>query len=343
MSFQNRPFFWATGILVIIAALGGCSQKNLFLSTLKGGETGTFEFPTRNVEGFQELMTGDKAYNAKGLGTLYLPAEASRDNPAPVMVILHGSGGEWSGRGADHAKFLVQHGIGAFVVDTFVSRGLEKSDRYVRRLMDVNFPDELTDAFAALEILRTHPFVDADRIGVMGYSMGGSTAILASFEALARSCAPTRQRFALHVAFYASCIIQPEDIIGTGAPIVCLWGEDDRATPRPRCDELILVLKNGGNPVKAVWYPGAAHGWNGKNPAKYYENIPNFAPCRCVIHADGAVTEDTADMTSVTDEKLIENSEHCVDFGYVVGRHDETDRLANQALLEAVETYMPAP
>lgn len=46
------------------------------------------------------------------------------------MVILHGSGGEWSGRGVDQAGFLVQHGIGAFIVDTFVSRGLKKKDKW---------------------------------------------------------------------------------------------------------------------------------------------------------------------------------------------------------------------
>jgi hypothetical protein len=46
------------------------------------------------------------------------------------MVILHGSGGEWSGKGVNQAGFLVQHGIGAFIVDTFVSRGLKKKDKW---------------------------------------------------------------------------------------------------------------------------------------------------------------------------------------------------------------------
>ena len=53
-----------------------------------------------------------------------LPSKASRENKVAAMVILHGSGGEWSGREVDQAEFLVQHGIGAFIADPLVSRGL---------------------------------------------------------------------------------------------------------------------------------------------------------------------------------------------------------------------------
>ena len=288
-------------------------------------------------------MTGDNAYDAKGLGTLYLPSKASQKNKVAVMVILHGSGGEWSGRGVDQAGFLVQHGIGAFIVDTFVSRGLKKKDKYIQRLMKVNFPDQLTDAFAALEILHTHPFVDSNRIGVMGYSMGGITTILAAFEEIAQNSSRNKIRFALHVPFYAPCIIQPENGRGTGATIVGLWGEEDETTPRSRCEELIKYLQDGGNSVKAIWFPDAAHGWNGKKPMRFYENVPNFSPCRFTIHSDGSVFEAVAGMTSITDKKFIENSEHCVGFGYTIGRHDETYIKANRALLTGIEKFMPNP
>ena len=134
--------------LTCLAIFLGCLPKDKFITSLKAEETGTFSFSTRDVEGFQDLMTGDNAYDSKGLVTLYLPLKTSRENKVAVMVILHGSGGEWSGRGADQADFLVQHGVGAFIVDTFVSRGLKKKDKYIQRLMKVNFPDQLTDAFA---------------------------------------------------------------------------------------------------------------------------------------------------------------------------------------------------
>jgi len=48
-------------------------------------------------------------------------------------------------------------------------------------------------------------------------------------------------------------------------------------------------------------------------------------------------------MTSITDKKFIENSEHCVGFGYTIGRHDETYIKANRALLTGIEKFMPNP
>jgi len=201
MTEKIKISFFLAIALTCLATFLGCQPKDKFITSLKAGETGTFRFPTRDVEGFQDLMTGDNVYDAKGLGTLYLPFKASRENKVAVMVILHGSGGEWSGRGADQAEFLVQHGIGAFIVDTFVSRGLKKRDKYIQRLMKVNFPDQLTDAFAALEILQTHPFVDGNRIGVMGYSMGAISITLAAYEKIAQYSSKGKARFALHVPF----------------------------------------------------------------------------------------------------------------------------------------------
>ena len=209
--------------------------------------------------------------------------------------------------------------------------------------MKVNFPDQLTDAFAALEIVHTHPFVDSNRIGVMGYSMGGITTILAAFEEIAQNSSRNKIRFALHVPFYAPCIIHLENGSGTGAPIVCLWGEENETTPKSRCEELFKCLQDGGSSVKEIWYPDAAHGWNGENPMKFYKNVPNFSPCRFTIYSDGSVFEAVAAMTSITDKKFIENSEQCVGFGYTIGRHDETHIKANKALLTAIETYMPDP
>ena len=85
-------FFMAIA-LTCFAIFVGCQPNNRFTTTLKAGDTGTFRFPTRNVEGFRDLTTGDNAYDAKGLGTLYLHSKASQKNKVAVMVILHGSGG----------------------------------------------------------------------------------------------------------------------------------------------------------------------------------------------------------------------------------------------------------
>lgn len=335
-------------ILIFLAAVFGVDPAGSWaagkpVTSLADGRTGEFVFQTRDVKGFQDLITGPKAYNAGSLGTLYLPPEAGPENKVAVMVILHGSGGEWSGRGRAHAQVLNQHGIGALVVDTFSGRGLTKKDRYIRRLMKVNLPDQLTDAFAALDLLQTHPHVDGGRIGVMGYSLGGTSAVLASFEEIARHAARGNQRFALHVGFYPPANVRPENGLGTGAPVVCLWGGKDLATPKADCRRLVEFLKKGGAPVRAVWYPEAAHGWNSVEPLKFYKGIPNFAPCRWTIRADGSVLESRSNLVSTTDKEFIANTERYVDYGYSLGRHPETDALTTRLLVEEINAVMPAP
>lgn len=160
---------------IYLFTLLGCDNKTKYSD--QDSSTGinyeTYAFPTRNVSGFKELIDGDHSPNYKGLGHLYLPQNASTKNKVPLMIILHGSGGTWGGRGAQHAELLSQNGIGALVIETFFSRSLTKKDKYISRLMEVNFPDQLADAFGALNALQSHPFVDGNNIGVMGYSMGG--------------------------------------------------------------------------------------------------------------------------------------------------------------------------
>jgi dienelactone hydrolase len=336
---------WKIPIMVLLSlTLIGACQSPTNLNNMPGSnETGfvEFEFPTRDVDGFKELVSGDKSFNETGAGKLYLPKNATVDQPVPMMIILHGSGGTWGGRGHRHARYLNKHGIGALLIDTYASRGLIKKDKYVRRLMKVNLPDQISDAFAALKALQNHPLVDGGRIGVMGYSMGGLTALLTSFESIAQASGDHGLRFDLHVGFYAPCLMRPQDTRRTGAPIVALWGELDKATPKARCDDFIAELKKRPGVVETVWYPGAAHGWNGLQPAKFYKGVPNFAPCDWLIHPDGHVTDRTTGLISETDKQLISNSERCVSFGYVIGRHEQTHKLANQALIEAIRRHMP--
>jgi dienelactone hydrolase len=328
--------------LICTLILPGCDLKTHFSDQKSSLDVHyeTYTFPTRNVSGFRELVTGDRTSNFEGFGHLYLPNNASAVNKVPLMLILHGSGGTWAGRGTQHADLLRQNGIGALVIDTFSSRGLNKKDKYIPRLMEANFPDQLADAFGALNALQSHPFVDGNNIGVMGYSMGGISTILAAYENVAAFSSTNNARFALHIAFYSPCIIQPKQRVPTGAPVVALWGLEDEATPKSRCNGFLRVFEEEGSFVQTIWYEGAAHGWNGKKPAKFYKSVPNFATCEFLIHENGQITEIKTGKTTDTDKQTIENSANCVDFGYTIGRHDKTNELANAELLKAINQHM---
>jgi len=320
----------------------GCDPKTHFSDQKSslGIHYETYTFPTRNVSGFKELVSGDRSSNFEGFGHLYLPQNASTSNKVPLMLILHGSGGTWSGREVRHAELLRQNGIGVLVIDTFSNRGLSKKDKYIPRLMEVNFPDQLADAFGALNALQSHPFVDGNNIGVMGYSMGGISTILAAYENVAAFSSTNNERFALHIAFYPPCVVQPKQRIPTGAPVVSLWGLEDESTPKLKCDGFLRVFEEEGSFVRTLWYEGASHGWNGLKPAKFHKSVPNFATCEFLLHENGQVTESKTGKTTDTDKEMIENSEYCVDFGYTIGRHDNTNELANEELLKAINQHM---
>ena len=107
---------------------------------------------------------------------------------------------------------------GHFVVDSFRRRGISETCSGKERL---NFASRMTDAFAALDLLVTNPRIDAGRIAIMGFSLGGEIALRTSQLRFQKHFAKGAGRFAAHLAFYpAGCItrLAEEDRV-SGAPI----------------------------------------------------------------------------------------------------------------------------
>ena len=97
----------------------------------------------------------------------YVP---SRNGAAVVM--LHGAGSTRSAVLA-HGVVLARHGYGVLMLDT---RGHGRSEG---RAMDFGWFGD-PDIHAAVSFLARRPDVDAERIGVVGLSMGGEQAIAAA-------------------------------------------------------------------------------------------------------------------------------------------------------------------
>jgi pimeloyl-ACP methyl ester carboxylesterase len=101
------------------------------------------------------------------LAAWYVP---SRNGAA--VVLLHGAGSTRSNV-LDEAAVLADAGFGVLLVD---ARGHGESGG---RAMDFGWFGE-QDVAAAVEVLAAQPEVDADRLGVVGVSMGGEQALGAS-------------------------------------------------------------------------------------------------------------------------------------------------------------------
>ncbi|MGH6993192.1 MAG: dienelactone hydrolase family protein [Caulobacteraceae bacterium] len=197
-------------------------------------------------------------------GRLLLPNIGG--GPGPAVVICHGSGGI-DGRGAFHSARLNEAGIATLEIDLWAARGTARGPaaRPASPLLT------LPDAYAARRYLASQPEIDADRIGVLGFSWGGVMSLLA-----ARAPASPDSVFAAHAALYPVCWAYqgvPDLALDrlTGKPILILTGETD-AYDRPGAGAALarfLRTRPGGELVRQVEYAGAGHGFDrGGRPAQ---------------------------------------------------------------------------
>jgi dipeptidyl aminopeptidase/acylaminoacyl peptidase len=94
-----------------------------------------------------------------------------------TVMICHGFAGNKSGRFriyVDLALKLVKEGI---AVLRFDCRGSGDSEG---ELIDMTMEEQVADALKCLEFLTNNPAVDVNKIGILGNSLGGITAILAA-------------------------------------------------------------------------------------------------------------------------------------------------------------------
>ena len=188
---------------------------------------------------------------------LSLPTTSTGNVPA--VVVLHGTGGI-DGRGAFHIEALNEAGIATLEVYMF---NPGKSPRK-------GAVWSLPYAYGALHYLSGRPEVDAERIGVMGFSFGAHMTIGAA-TTKAKEALGKGNGFVAHVAFYPACwvLLKWSKIEGNGsdhltsAPILLLEGELDNNSDPGTCDRFIDSIPP---PFAAQFthrfYTGATHGWD---------------------------------------------------------------------------------
>ena len=150
--------------------------------------------------------------------------------PFPAVVLLHGCGGINSFN-HDYAQQLKEQGFVAKVVDSFGPRGLDVICTNNALMSQMARKDRIDDAFTALNELRSLPYVDPERIGLMGWSHGAGTSLIANV--IDRD----GPRFKAVVSIYPYC---SERFIGQPmkAPTLILIGEWDDWTPADKCQAL---------------------------------------------------------------------------------------------------------
>jgi dienelactone hydrolase len=201
------------------------------------------------------IPVNDPAIKAIG-GALFKPAGAG---PFPAVVYMTVCGGIDGPLPRAVQKTTTDHllakGVAILIVDSFTPRSEpsgvcanlgpldeEKAIQYAKRGSN--------DALAAVAVLKAMPDIDTKHIFLMGFSLGGTSSLLATDTT---NSAVHEAKIAGVIAYYPFCY----DGVDPSVPVLVLIGEKDDWTPAAKCQAV-----TGKKDFEVVVYPGAYHVFN---------------------------------------------------------------------------------
>ena len=201
---------------------------------------------------------------------------------APAVVVLHGTNGMDAGTEKAAVDRLAQEGIAAIVPDLF-HRGLAERAEGAPRSGSMRAADFVADAQAGLDHLRASGVVAPERVGVMGFCMGGLvTYLVTGYMADLRAA----------VAFYPSYVFRPlgggkdpspfDVTAGISCPIIIFAGDDDTHPSPDDVARMDAELTRLGKAHEIHTYPDTAHAFMSETSDSYREHAAKDAWPRSV-------------------------------------------------------------
>lgn len=305
------------GVIVASLVAGCATTPREPLSTLAEGQKGKIYFSGPSQTDLTEIISG-KGYTETIIvyGKLMFPS--SQKEKVPAVVINHSSGGVHDWREYRFARALNRKGMAAFVLYSFEAR-LGSKRRIQTAGSGVSIGMRIADAYQALNLLSTHPAIDPDRIGILGFSSGGVTSLLSADEKVRRELAKDDLKFAAHVCLYPSALFTYKNIAPTGSPMLLLLGEKDDICPADDCLRYAHKLEQSGVEVRTIVYPGANHAWDAPWQPKWIKKLTNSAPCHFDILDDGKLLDATTGEL-IPERKWAAQMKYCATQGATSGR-----------------------
>jgi dienelactone hydrolase len=203
-----------------------------------------------------EIPAGDVKLRA----TLFLPTGAG---PFPAVVALHSCDGLADGespideRYREWGEHLAAAGFAVLFPDSFGSRELASQCRLRQRAVRAS-RTRINDANAARLWLQQQPWVIADRVSLMGWSHGATTALwtIRRQSGNARDKAPD---FRSAVALYPNCQRSGALAWSARVPTLILIGRADDWTLAATCEQMIAGARGRSAAALITVYPGAYH------------------------------------------------------------------------------------
>jgi len=189
-------------------------------------------------------------------GYLSVPEQGS----GPGVVVIQ----EWWGL-VDHIKDLCDRfageGFVALAPDLYHGKTTKSPDEAGKLMMALRIDEAERDLSAAAQYLGKHDSTSSEKIGVVGFCMGG---------ALALYTATKNSKIGACVVFYGGHPNVKPDLPNLHAPVLGLYGENDRSVTPAVVRDLEQRLKTLGKQIEVKIYPGADHAFfNDTRPQVY--------------------------------------------------------------------------
>lgn len=217
-------------------------------------------------------------------------ATSTADAPAPAIAMFHGCGGAYDRRGAlsqrmrEYAALFNGRGMHALVVDSLTPRYEKEICTQRTGSRRVTVASRRLDALGAIAFLAERKDVDAARIGLVGWSHGGST-VLSATNGRRRDVSAALARPAFAIAFYPGCETELKRGYEPVVPLLLMVGELDDWTPAAPCRAL---AKESAEPRPQIEsYAGAWHGFDSALPVRLRKDVPNGVHPGRGVHVGG--------------------------------------------------------
>lgn len=177
--------------------------------------------------------------------------------PFPAVLVIQ----EWWGLNdwvKDQARALAKEGYLALAVDLYRGKVTANPDEAHQLMMGLPPDRAIRDLKAAYAFLQSRADVKKDRIGVIGWCMGGRYALALAVEE------PT---LAAAVAYYGAPPTEDAAIARIQAPVLGNFGAQDKGPAPEQVKAFEAAMKKAGKSVDIKIYEGAGHAFaNVNNP-----------------------------------------------------------------------------
>jgi carboxymethylenebutenolidase len=185
-------------------------------------------------------------------GVLYTP---SGKGPFPAIVVIH----EWWGLNdwvKEQASKLSEEGYEALAIDLYRGKVASTPDEAHEIMRAVPEDRAARDLHAAFSYLQSLPTVKKDRIGAIGWCMGGGYSLdIAMAEPTLRA----------DVINYGHLATETASLSKINAPILGIFGGKDRGISVDDIKKFEQALKQAGKKVEIHIYPNAGHAFENPN------------------------------------------------------------------------------